>query len=907
MSTSWDWPGSRWWRVDLHAHSPASYDYKPASERDGKDWSAWLRAASDSLLEAVAVTDHNTAAGLQPILDAAGGIASTPVILPGIEITASDGTHLLLVLDPSRSQRHVEAILAGVKIAVGQQGRQEARSPLSVEELLKVASDGAIVLAAHGNGPNGLLNHDGQQRIAELKDPRLHGVEIDPGRPVDESWLDGSKPEIGRPVPHIWASDSHSRTEASRRFTWIKMSQPNLEGLRLALLDGEDSLRPSTHENPGDPNRHASDVIEAITVSKARHMGRDDPLKIAFNPWLNAIIGGRGTGKSTLVDFLRKTFRRESELTGGDGESLRATFDRRMRVPPDRQHEGLLTPDTTVEVTYRKDDARFALAWDTTGRSSPIVRVEEGSPPVPEQGDIRERFPVRIYSQKQLFDLAQDPNALLSVIDDTAAVRGGERARARSEAETRYLSICADARALRVRAAALPDLQAQVTDIRRKLQVLEQSGQAKTFSDYRARRRQHDTWVSIRQAISESVEALAANAELLVVADLDVALDPDADPAATALTRTHERLREIVASLRAAVLAQVDEARAEIEGLDQSPGGLAWSQAVAATEQAYQQIAEELRAAGISDPGEYRNLLQRAASLEAEIGALEGSLRTADERDKEAADTLRRYRTSRDDLADRRTAFADSASNPLVKVKVSRYARTESLEPVLRDSLGIERFDEDRAALAARIRPVAQQSWSFQRLDDTVEALRRVLADPDFDWPAKDHRFVTALRRVKPEQIDRLALYVPDDAVDVSFSDPRTHSAAWRPLSQGSPGQRTAALLAFVLGYGNEPIILDQPEDDLDSTLIYELVVQRLRETKPTRQVIVVTHNPNIVVHGDAELVVSLDAGTGQTEVAVSGGLQEERTRDEVCRVMEGGRDAFENRYRRIMHPGERI
>lgn len=907
MSTSWDWPGSRWWRVDLHAHSPSSYDYKPASERDGKDWPAWLRAASDALLEAVAVTDHNTAVGLQPILDAAGGITNPPVILPGIEITASDGTHLLLVLDPSRSQRHVEAILAGAKIAVDRQGHQEARSRLSVEDLLDVASGGAIVLAAHGNGPNGLLNHDGQQRIAELKDSRLHGVEIDPDHPVDESWLDGSKPEIGRPVPHIWASDSHSRTEAGRRFTWIKMSQPNLEGLRLALLDGEDSLKPSTYENPGDPNRHASYVIEAITVSKARYMGRDVLLKIAFNPWLNAIIGGRGTGKSTLVDFLRKTFRRESELTGGDGESLRATFDRRMRVPPDRQHEGLLTPDTTVEVTYRKDDARFVLAWDTTGRSSPIVRVEEGSPPVPEQGDIRERFPVRIYSQKQLFDLAQDPNALLSVIDDTAVVRGSERARARSEAETRYLSICADARALRVRAAALPDLQAQLTDIRRKLQVLEQSGQAKTFSDYRARRRQHDAWVSIRQAISESVEALVANADLLVVADLDVALDPDADPAATALMRTHARLRETVASLRAAVLAQVDEARAKIAGLDQSPDGLAWSQAVAATEQAYQRIAEELRVAGITDPGEYRDLLQRAASLEAEIGTLEGSLRTADERDKEAAETLRRYRELRDDLAGQRIAFADSASNPLVKVEVGRYARTDSLEPVLRDSLGIERFDEDRAALAARIRPAAQQSWSFQRLDDTVAALRRVLADPDLHWPARDHRFVAALRRVKPEQIDRLALYLPDDAVDVSFSDPRTRSASWRPLSQGSPGQRTAALLAFVLGYGNEPIILDQPEDDLDSTLIYELVVQRLRETKPTRQVIVVTHNPNIVVHGDAELVISMDAGKGQTEVAVSGGLQEEKTRDEVCRVMEGGRDAFENRYRRIMHPGERI
>ncbi len=144
------------------------------------------------------------------------------------------------------------------------------------------------------------------------------------------------------------------------------------------------------------------------------------------------------------------------------------------------------------------------------------------------------------------------------------------------------------------------------------------------------------------------------------------------------------------------------------------------------------------------------------------------------------------------------------------------------------------------------------------------------------------------------------------DGVEVSFRDARDGNAAWRGLAQGSPGQQTAALLAFVLGYGQEPIILDQPEDDLDNTLIYEVLVRRLREIKVTRQVVVVTHNPNIVVHGDAELVVSLDSQGGQSRIAFSGGLQEQKARDEICRVMEGGRAAFESRYRRIMLPGGR-
>ncbi len=160
---------------------------------------------------------------------------------------------------------------------------------------------------------------------------------------------------------------------------------------------------------------------------------------------------------------------------------------------------------------------------------------------------------------------------------------------------------------------------------------------------------------------------------------------------------------------------------------------------------------------------------------------------------------------------------------------------------------------------------------------------------------------MTALKRVPPERLDRLALYLPEDAVEVRFKD--RSSGAWRPLTQGSPGQQTAALLAFVLGYGIEPIILDQPEDDLDNALIYELLVSRLREIKTRRQVLIVTHNPNIVVHGDAELVLSLEAQVGRSRIACQGGLQEQAVREEICRVMEGGREAFESRYQRIMGP----
>ncbi|MCC6649978.1 MAG: AAA family ATPase [Candidatus Eisenbacteria bacterium] len=910
MSTTWDWPGSRWWRVDLHAHSPASHDFRPDADREAADWSRWLGAARDAGIQAVAVTDHNTASGVEALQRAAAAMPGAPVIFPGVELTACDGTHLLLVLDPTCTQAHVDDFLSKAQIQVDQRGQREARSPLSVEQILEVGGARDIVLGAHVNGPAGLLGHDGQQRINELRHLGLAGVEVDPERALDSTWLDGSRAEIARAIPLLWCSDSHAFDEAGRRFTWVKMTLPSAEGLRLALLDGSASLRPARTQAPGDPNEHAAQVIESIRVCQAQYIGRwrepspATPFGLSFNPWLNAVIGGRGTGKSTLVDLCRVALRRESELGPGGETSLRAAFDQRMRVPPRRDEEGLLTLDTRVEVTYRKDGERFVLSWDQQGRTAPIERID-GDRRAPEEGDIRERFPVRIYSQKQLFELAKNPSALLTIIDDTPDVRGAELERWRREAETKYLSLCAEARSLRAQAADLPTRRAALQDVRRKIELLEQGGHARTLNEYRVRRRQDGTWVAIQRSATDAMAALSSAAADLVIADLDEGGEAAVDPALASLRRAHEQTKNIVEELRRAVSDALDQAHLQLGAVSGGLDATAWRDAVGASEEQYKSVIDQLAQAGIANPDQYRDLLQRAATLEQEIQSLDQRRLAAEEHERGAARELASYRELRGELTNRRQAFTRAASNDLIRVEVLPYTDRGDVEGFLRDTLAIARFDDDYAAMVDGIHSpgTAPDAWAFEKLDATVAQLRGILADPDRQWPAQDRRFESKLRGLQPERIDRLALYLPEDAAEVSFCDPR--GGGWKPLSHGSPGQQTAALLAFVLGYGSEPIILDQPEDDLDNTLIYELLVRRLRESKQKRQIIVVTHNPNIVVHGDADFVVSLESRQGQTRVAFAGGLQEWGARDEICRVMEGGREAFETRYRRIMRSGE--
>ena len=901
LGSEWSWPGSRWWRVDLHAHSSASRDFSRPNGGE-RDSTAWVEAAAGAGLDAIAITDHDTGAGISAIQDAAGTVADAPILLPGVEIRAGGGVHLLAVMDPACGPEHIADLLSRAGVPVDTRGQDSARSRLTVEQILDEFGKDALILGAHVNGPKGILQAlGGQERLGVLGNPNLAAVEVDPAADLDGTWLDGSKSEVGRRVSQVWASDAHSLEEVGRRFTWVKMTRPDIEGLRLALLDGSGSLKCATRENPGDPNAECAELlIERITVADARYIGRSGPVTVRFNPWLNAIIGGRGTGKSTLIDFCRKTLRREADLdaSGERGEegSLRQLFERRVRVPPP-DGEGLLTENTRIKVIYRKHGERFALRWSRDGSDSAICRLD-GDERTPEEGSVSKRFPVRIYSQKQLFALAQDPNALLAVVDASPSVQAAEKKREIRDLENRYLSLCARAREAFAKASSLGDRRAELADIQRKLDFLQEGGQAKRLSDYRRSRQLDDTWEAVVATAWRGIQSVAQAAEQLGVPDLDDGRgNLEGDSSLAGLAKAHEALGREIARLRTAVLASVEHSQREIEEIQTGEDLREWRQALAASEEAFRAATAELEDRGIRDPGEYTGLLAEAARLRREIDSLEEDQERAVGFAREAEDTLDSYRERRLVLSEARGAFTEDASGGTIRVAVSPLSNSGGLSRTMIDILGTERFDADRKALVQRIRP-SVGDWSWDGLDALVEELRSFQSGEADSWPTEDHRFHAALKRVPPERTDRLALYAPDDSVDVRF---KSRDRRWRPLKHGSPGQQTAALLAFVLGVGSEPIVLDQPEDDLDNTLIYDLLVTQLRETKLRRQVIVVTHNPNIVVHGDAELVLSLEAGGGETQIKCKGGLQEQKVRDEICEIMEGGSEAFETRYRRIM------
>jgi ABC-type lipoprotein export system ATPase subunit len=144
------------------------------------------------------------------------------------------------------------------------------------------------------------------------------------------------------------------------------------------------------------------------------------------------------------------------------------------------------------------------------------------------------------------------------------------------------------------------------------------------------------------------------------------------------------------------------------------------------------------------------------------------------------------------------------------------------------------------------------------------------------------------VRRYKMERMKAIL-----DIQNIPFDDEFYVELNGKPIKNCSPGQRCSAMLPIVTLTSDAPIIIDQPEDNLDNRLVSKAIFRILAKLKETRQIIVATHNPNILVSGDTEQAVVLrDTG----EIEKYGSIDEPSIIKNVVELMEGGRDAFERR-----------
>jgi hypothetical protein len=154
------------------------------------------------------------------------------------------------------------------------------------------------------------------------------------------------------------------------------------------------------------------------------------------------------------------------------------------------------------------------------------------------------------------------------------------------------------------------------------------------------------------------------------------------------------------------------------------------------------------------------------------------------------------------------------------------------------------------------------------------------------------------IQEMSPEQVDNLKCWFPEDGLEIKFKDSEDQ---FRQLDTASPGQKSASMLSFLMSYGTDPLILDQPEDDLDCGMLATSVIPAISKNKQRRQIIIVSHSAPIVVNGDAELIIAMKQQAKRLEPFITGGLQLKNIKEFICKQMEGGEPAFKSRFNRII------
>ncbi len=933
---NWPYPGSGWWKFDFHAHTPASTDFGKGPDQaklrqmSPKDWLlGYMRAEIDC----VAVTDHNSGEWIEPLKRALAELEAENhpqfrklYLFPGVELTANGGIHVLAIFDPSCTGTDIAKLLGAVKYS-GAAGESSVAANCSTIEVVEaIANAKGIPILAHADWHSGAFRELSGNTLVPLLDcPTLFAIEI-------------SDPAVPKPVCYqdrklAWAevlgSDSHHPDGSpggrfpGSHFTWVKMERPCREGLYYALLDGNGiSIRRSDDTTPFQPFGTPEHFIESIEVSDARFMGRKAPEVFRFSPWFNALIGGRGTGKSKVIHLIRKVYRREAELKALSELDVAArTFADFDRTPKSREDSGGWNQDgesTQIKLTLKRDGVRYRLTWGQIDRG---VNVEEeardGWKASASQAITPERFPLRLFSQGQISSLASERSqSLLGLIDQ--AVGAASFKAAIEEEQRRYLALRANQRDLAGKLATRGALVVQLEDVRRKLERFEKEHHADVLKTYQRKTRQEREVRRQFELVDKVTDQLETAAAEIVMEDLPPGLFDSAMPADAAALASIQRLRQQVAQVIADLSAKAKTVRALTDSERETLAQSAWDSDLKAAKERYTDLVAALKSQGVNDPSEYGKLVQDRQRLEGDMARLNALEKQRFALTAQADESLSKLKEKRAALSVARDAFLRTAltSNPYVRITLEPYGRdVGALRRSFRDVIEVpdDRFEDDilvggidepQGGIVATLLKKLPADGSAAEFERRLDRVKTQLIET-CGGVNKNHfggHFRNYLEKRfsdRPEFLDHLMTWFPEDTLQVEYS-PKGDGKDFTPINRASAGQRAAAMLAFLLAHGNEPVVLDQPEDDLDNHLIYNLVVQQIRANKQRRQIITVTHNPNVVVNGDAEMNHALDFKAGQCRVVQRGSLQDKAMRKEVCDVMEGGRDAFEKRYRRL-------
>lgn len=892
-------PGAGWWRVDIHAHSPASKDYGSNegqdSDGDKPSFRVWVQAYIEAGIDGVVITDHNTHEGIEQARRALGELRQEDpslrdlVVFPGVEMTLSGGVHVLGIFDPATSAQAINEVIARCNYSGTPGGSTQTANATVVDAAQQIEKGGGICVPAHADKTAGIFTRS-ELDLPTLKQSNIAAVEIVDDANVGTAERHGWVALLGSDAHHLTTNGCPPEQEAKApgtHFTWVKAERLDLEGLKLALTDAKESVLRGRH-GCIDPNETSHGYIDQITIS---HKGAAETF--GFNPWMNCLIGGRGVGKSTILELMRLAMGRS-----GDLRETALMADLQRFVPGGDRAQQWWDASSRIEVRYTKDNRLLRILWSGNDPERARVEAWNGSVWETQAGQASDRAPIQVFSQKQIYELARKPQSFLLILDGMEEIRKAEWNEHYSGLESQFRQAREQLRVLLTETDRADRLRGRLEEVQGRLRHLAQLRADPRFEELEVTESNVRAVTFAEKEAGEAAERLHQQASALrSLADSHDDVPAYQDRTAS-FTEAATLVDEVVTKLKASALDwQLADAQAT------------WTTRI-----------DELSAWLAEEGGQAQNLSPEQTSadrrlekkLQEELLEFENTGEKVDAHKRELSKLLAQLAEKRRELHQRRADYVRGLSSDTdtpTRVRVYHQGSVASVGEELRAVLNRpDSFDTvfEREGIAKPLHDAQPKSPTFSQTvipafkDELLELVqrgansgmaRRVRIDGRF------HRRTDDSERFDLET--NILLWFPEDLISVEYKP--TGSSNFTPVDQGSPGQKTAALLAIILQMGREPLLLDQPEDDLENKLIKHLAVETLKRIKRHRQLIISTHNANIVVTSAAEHVLVIQHGDDLPGLETSGTLQTEAVRENVCLILEGGVDAITTRYKRLV------
>lgn len=925
--------GAHFYRCDLQVHTPRDIQWTGThyvSDEDRNDYAVrFIQACREKGLDAVAITDHHDLAFTKYIREAAkteidddGSPVSENkqiIVFPGIELTLNVPCQALLIFDAELPEDLFSLALTALAITprhsseptTAEVARLEQittlgqlRDELDKHEFLRrryiilpnVSEGGSTTLLRRGAGPKykampcvgGYL--DGS--IAQLGQGNLRII-------------NGKAREYGnKRIAVFQTSDSRSEdhAELGSVSTWVKWATPTAEALRQACLAQESRV---AQEDPQLP----AVAINGISLSNSKFLG---PFDVEFNSQYNALIGGRGTGKSTILEYLRWGLC-DQPPPSVDEDDAPNYLERRRRLID----QTLRPLNATVEVkldihgvphTVRRESQNGELLMKIGGDEMRPCSEEE----------VRRLLPIQAYSQKQLSDVSVRVDELSRFITSPIRAKLDDIEKRLSDRTERIRETYATVRRRRTLSRTLEErrltevsLSEQAEALRRGLTGLSEEDRAlldrgKVFS---GADQTVELWREGINSFREGADSLRRTVE----SHLSGAESPPVEPEREILKEAFEEYEALLSNAKANLDPLIDRADAmmrEPETIDEHSPWRRWAEkrlefraaydAAVERSSAHRQKMEQLKAieqqhqAHVRETGRVREELRLLAGAEA-------THRT----EREAWEYLME---ERNDALDEQCVKLTSDSGAAIRAKVNRYADGRDFIEGLKQAVTGSRVPGNKIERLAESISGADTPEAARTLWRGILADLEKLAEFDEERDGADKRPeapVLSGAGLTETNLDGIGRSLrPDDWLTLSLtpikSEPvfeyQAREQEYIPFRNASAGQQATALLKTLLNQPGPPLIIDQPEEDLDNPVMLQ-IVERVWEAKQKRQLVFASHNANLVVNGDAELVAWCDYRTAGDQsrgtIAGEGAIDVDKVRDAIKRIMEGGEAAF--------------